>query len=75
MNPKLLLCLTLVLSGSLNCPAAIIYPKAPAGGQQVIREAFKQGLSRSISRYLGGYQIEDLTIANPFRDYSVGLTN
>ncbi|HKW30176.1 MAG TPA: hypothetical protein VJT54_12635 [Verrucomicrobiae bacterium] len=74
MNPKLLLGLALVLSGDLNCPAAIIYPKAPDGGQQVIREAFK-GLSRSISRYLGGYQIEDLTIANPFRDYSVGLTN
>jgi hypothetical protein len=75
MNLKPLLCLALVLSGGLNCPAAIIYPKAPDGGQQVIHETFRQGLSRSISRYLGGYQIEDLTIANPFRDYSVGLTN
>lgn len=75
MNPKLLLCLALVLSSGLNCPAAIIYPKAPDGGQQVIHETFRQGLSRSISRYLGGYQIEDLTIASPFRDYSVGLTN
>ncbi|HXR46566.1 MAG TPA: hypothetical protein VN784_03925 [Candidatus Limnocylindrales bacterium] len=75
MNPKLLLCLALVLGAGLNCPAAIIYPKAPNGGQQVIHETFRQGLSRSISRYLGGYQIEDLTIANPFRDYSVGLTN
>jgi hypothetical protein len=74
MKPKILLCLALVLSGGLNCPAAIIYPKAPDGGQQVIREAFKR-LSQSISRYLGGYQIEDLTIAHPFRDYSVGLTN
>ncbi len=74
MNPKLLPGLALVLSGSLNCPAAILYPEAPDGGQQVIREAF-QGLSRSISRYLGGFQIEDLTIAHPFRDYSVGLTN
>ena len=63
------------MSGGLNCPAAIIYPKAPDGGQQVIHKTFRQGLSRSISRYLGGYQIEDLTIANPFRDYSVGLTN
>jgi len=75
MNFKLLPCLALVLSGELNCPAAIGYPQAPDGGQQVIRHTFKQGLSRSISRYLGGYQIEDLTIANPFRDYSVGLTN
>ena len=40
MKPKLLLCLALVLSGGLNCPAAIIYPKAPDGGQQVIRETF-----------------------------------
>jgi hypothetical protein len=74
MKPTLLLCLALVLSGGLNCPAAIVYPKAPDGGERIIREAF-QGLSRSISRYLGGFQIEDLTIANPFRDYSVGLTN
>jgi hypothetical protein len=74
MNFKSLLYLALVLGGGLNCPAAIIYPKAPDGREQIIREAF-QGLSRSISRYLGGYQIEDLTIANPFRDYSVGLTN
>ena len=74
MNSKLLLCLALALSGGLNCPAAITYPKAPAGGEQVVREAFK-GLSQSISRYLGGYQIEDLTIAHHFRDYSVGLTN
>ena len=75
MNRKPFFCLALVLSGGLNGPGAIIYPKAPDGGQQVIRDTFKQGLSRSISRYLGGFQIEDLTIANPFRDYSVGLTN
>src|SRR5690242_5742957 len=74
MNPKLLLCLALVSGGGLNCPAAILDPKAPDGGEQIIRESFK-GLSRSISRYLGGYQIEDLTIAHPFRDYSVALTN
>jgi hypothetical protein len=74
MKPKFLLYFALVLSGGLNCPAAIIHPQAPHGGPQVIREAFN-GLSRSISRYLGGYQIEDLTIAHPFRDYSVGLTN
>lgn len=32
-------------------------------------------LPRSISRYLGGFQIEELTVANPYRAYSVGLTN
>jgi hypothetical protein len=75
MNCKLLVCLALVLGSGLNCPAAIFYPQAPDGGEQVVRDTFKQGLSRSISRYLSGYQIEDLTIARPFRDYSVGLTN
>jgi hypothetical protein len=77
MKPKLFLCLMLVLSGAMsghNCPAAIVFPKGPTGGETVIREAFK-GMSRSISRYLDGYQIEDLTIATPFRSYSVGLTN
>jgi len=74
MNPKLPLCLALILSSGLNCAAAIIYPKAPDGGDQIIGETFK-GLSRSISRYLGGFQIEDLTIAKPFQDYSIGLSN
>ncbi len=77
MKPKLLLCLALISSCAVfgnTSQAAITYPKAPAGGEDVIREAFK-GLSKSISRYLGGYQIEELTIADPYRGYSVGLTN
>src|SRR5579862_3309474 len=74
MDLKPLFCLALILSAGMNCPAAILYPKAPDGGEQVVRDSFK-GMSRSISRYLGGFQIEDLTIAHPFRDYSVGLTN
>src|SRR5579859_2017875 len=76
MNPKLFLCLALILGGlpGYHCSAAVIYPKVPDGGEQIIRGSF-QGMSRSISRYLGGFQIEDLTIAKPFRDYSVGLTN
>jgi len=77
MKPGFLFCVALVLGWVVvdnNCPAAIVSPVGPPGGEAVIREAF-QGLSQSISRYLGGYQIEDLTIAAPFRDYSVGLTN
>jgi hypothetical protein len=38
MNPKFLICLALVLSGGLNCPAAINYPKAPEGGKQVVEK-------------------------------------
>lgn len=77
MKPGFLFCLALVLGSAVfgdNCSAAIIFPEGPTGGEAVTREAFK-GMSRSISRYLGGYQIEDLTIATPFRSYSVGLTN
>jgi hypothetical protein len=76
MNCKLLLCLTLVLSvlPGHKCHAAIIYPKAPDGGRQMVYESVRE-LPRSISRYLGGFQIEDLTIADPYRDYYVGPTN
>jgi hypothetical protein len=35
-KPKLVLCLALVLSGI--CNAAIIYPKAPEGGRQLVIE-------------------------------------
>jgi hypothetical protein len=76
MNPKFILCLALVMSSLTAgvCPAAIVYPQAPDGGQQIVLEGMKT-LSRSISRYLGGFQIEDLTLAHPFRDYYVGPTN
>ena len=76
MKPNLLLGLALVLSGlpGHNCHAAIIYPQAPDGGRQIVLESVR-GMSRSMSRYLGGFQIEDLTIADPYRDYSVGPTN
>jgi hypothetical protein len=66
MKSKLLLCLALVLSG--NCYAAIVYPKAPDGGRQIVYEHLNP-------KFLGGVQIEELTIGNPYQDYSVGLTN
>jgi hypothetical protein len=66
MNPKLILCLALVLSG--NTRAAIVYPKAPDGGRQIVSEHLDL-------KFLGVSHIEDLTIADPYRDYGVGLTN
>ena len=36
MKPKIILGLALVLSG--NCHAAIVYPKAPDGGRQIVYE-------------------------------------
>lgn len=77
MKFKLLLSLSLVLSSGFSgshCNAAIIYPQATDGGRQIVSDSMKQ-LPRSMARYLGGFQIEELTIANPYRAYSVGLTN
>jgi len=71
MNPKPFLCLALVvLSG--HCHAAIVYPKAPDGGRQIVYENAAQIL-RTDSRCLGGFRLEDLTIADPCRNYGVGL--
>lgn len=72
MKPKIILCLALVLSG--NCHAAIVYPKAPDGGRQIVIENASEIL-RSDSRFLGGFRIDELTIADPYRDYGIGLND
>lgn len=66
MKPGFMLCLALVLSA--NCDAAIVYPKAPDGGQQIVRRNLGTKLLK-VSR------IEDVTIADAHRVYYVGLTN
>jgi len=68
MKPKLILCLTLVLSG--HCHAAIVYPKEPDGGQEIVIKNASEIL-QSDPRFLGGFHIEELTIADPYRDYGV----
>jgi hypothetical protein len=72
MKLKLLLGLALVLSG--YCRAAITYPKAPDGGRQLVT-ANANEILRSDPSFLAGFRIEELTIANPYRNYYVGLTN
>jgi hypothetical protein len=57
-----------------NCEAAIVYPKAPEGGRQIINENIGPTL-RAHPRMLGGVRMEDLTIAEPHRSYVVGLTD
>jgi hypothetical protein len=71
MKPKLILCLALVLSGllDLNCNAAIIFPKAPEGGQQIAHEGVAWILQTNPS-FLGGARIEELTIADPHQNYN-----
>jgi hypothetical protein len=71
-NCKLILCLALVLSG--NCYAAIVHPKAPDGGRQIVLQDASEIL-RHDPRFLGGFRIEELTLAAPYKDYYVGLTN
>jgi|ERR1035437_694668 hypothetical protein len=70
MNPKIILCLALVL-GSVggNCYAAIIFPKAPEGGRQIAYESVAK-LRQANPSFLGGVRIEELTIADPHQNYS-----
>ena len=72
MKSKLLLSFALALS--CNCHAAIVYPKAPEEGRQIVFEN-ASNILRTDPRCLGGFRLEELTIADPYRDYYVGLTN
>jgi len=65
MKPKLLLGLALVLSGI--CHAAIIYPKAPDGGREIVVKY----LDPQFLKFLKVSRLEDLTIAEPFAEYHV----
>lgn len=69
MKTKLLLCVPLVLCGGSftgNCPAAIIYPKAPEGGKQIVARC----LDPKTCQTLGITNVENLAIADPCQSYS-----
>jgi hypothetical protein len=68
MKPKLLLCLALVLSG--YCRAAIVFPKAPDGGREIVVTNVGPILARD-TRFFDGLKMEDLTVAEPYREYYV----
>jgi hypothetical protein len=72
MKSKLLLGFALALS--CNCHAAIVYPKAPEEGRQMVFEN-ASNILRTDPRCLGGFRLEELTIADPYRNYYVGLTD
>jgi hypothetical protein len=59
---------------AVDCYAAIIYPKAPAGGAGMV-EKMAGGAIRSDPPFFKGLHIEDLTVAAPCQSYSVGLTD
>ena len=52
----------------------IVNPKAPDGGREIVIENTSRIL-RNDPRFFEGLKIEDLTIAEPHREYFVGLTN
>ena len=66
MKPKLLLCLALVLSG--HCHAAIVYPKAPDGGGEIVSNNLD-------AKFLGVSSTKNLIIKISYREYFVGTTN
>jgi hypothetical protein len=72
MNPKLLLCLALVLND--HCFAAIIYPPAPDGGRQMVY-TFVSKTIQAIPDFLHGIHIGDVAIAEPYQSYSIGPSN
>jgi hypothetical protein len=67
MKPKLILCLALVLSGHGH--AAIIYPKAPDGGKQIVEKY----LDPKLLKGLGITNVENLIIASPLAEYGGGI--
>lgn len=72
MKHALFLCLALVLGGGLvsDANAGVVYPPAPDGGQKMISD-FVGPILKQDPRFLGGFQMQDLTIASPYRDYWV----
>jgi hypothetical protein len=73
LNSKLLVWLALVLGGMLtirNCDAAIVYPQPPEGGEQIVSQ-FATPLLKHDRNFLGSFQMKDLTIARPYRDYGI----
>lgn len=75
MKLKIIFCLALALSG--NSHAAIVYPKAPDGGRQLVHEYVGPLLRAHPDAGVSvrGVQIQDLTIADPSRWYGVGATD
>ena len=70
-------CLTIgeiLLGAGSNCSAAIIYPKAPDGGRQIVHENAARIL-REQPEFLGGLHIEDLAIGDPYGAYYVEPTS
>ena len=54
--------------GGHRCNAAIIHSNAPSGGQQIVYRNLDP-------EFFDGARNEELSVAEPYREYSIGLTN
>jgi hypothetical protein len=70
MNFKIILCLALVLSG--NCFAAIVYPKEPDGGRQMVIQFANYFVGKNLPPFKGISTTIDLTFAPPLQEYGSG---
>ncbi|HLZ16443.1 MAG TPA: hypothetical protein VKQ08_05360 [Cyclobacteriaceae bacterium] len=68
MNPKLFLCLALVLSS--YCRAAIVFPAAPEKGRQIAYEKVSRVI-QAFPQMFKGLATNELTITNAQRMYAV----
>jgi len=73
MKTKPILCLALVLSGlhGHNSKAAIVFPKAPDEGRQIAYEKVSRVI-QGFTNAFKGLKIEELTITDAHKMYSVG---
>lgn len=72
MNPKLLLCLAFAMSGvwfNINSSAAIIYPKEPDGGRQMVIQFASYFIGKNLPPFKGISTTNYLTFAHPLLEY------
>jgi hypothetical protein len=61
---------------SACCSGAIIYPKAPEGGQEMVLKSVSEVLPKlAQGHHLIGVRLDDLVIAKPFQIYFAWQTN
>jgi hypothetical protein len=64
----------IILDASGNCDAAVVYPKGPDAGRQLVG-ARVDSTTQADPHFLGGVAAAELTIAEPCERYNVGLTD
>jgi hypothetical protein len=64
----------IILDASGNCDAAVVYPKGPDAGRQLVGTRVVSTIHAD-AHFLGGFSAAELSIAQPCESYYVGLTN